>query len=98
MYMLLQCLSLYTAVRTSIVCEEEATAHLCSLWGLSVLHAVLFKLYLEKDRYTVFEDDRVVMIRVLASRPAPKLTPVTIMLSDDSAVSECPISAPSHVR
>lgn len=72
-----------TSTHTGILCYASSPA-------------VLFKLFLEKDRYIVFEDDGIVMIRVLASRPAPKLTPVTIMLSDDSAVSECPTSAP-HV-
>lgn len=54
---------------------------------------VLFKLFLEKDRYDVFEDDGSVMVRVMASRPAPKNTIVTIELSDDSAISEYPTSA-----
>lgn len=57
------------------------------------MYIVLFKLYLEKDRYNVYEDDGSVMIRVLASRPAPKNTIVTIQLSDDSAISECPMSS-----
>ena len=54
---------------------------------------VLFKLFLEKNRYDVFEDDGSAIVHVIASRPAPKNTIVTIELFDDSAVSECPTSA-----
>ena len=88
-----------TAVQAVTVCDRSVrNVYLFSCWGLCysclpLVYIVLFKLYLEKDRYNVYEDDGSVMIRVLASRPAPKNTIVTIQLSDDSAISECPMSS-----